>query len=64
MCTGLPIKEKFRKVPSPAHMGPSTTGITNTTVQASQPAIQHHIQLTPHWFPPAPNLPSLPHPSH
>ena len=54
MCTGPPIKQKFRKGPAPTHMGPSATGIINTTVQASQPGIQHHIHLIPLLVPPPP----------
>ena len=58
MCTGPPFKQKSRKLPAPAHMGPSATDITNTTVQASQPATQQHIHLTP------PTGSPLPPPSH
>ena len=56
---GPPSKQKPRKIPTPTHLGLSTTGITNTTVQASQPASQHHIQLTPLLVPPP-----LYHPFH
>ena len=57
MCVQDPTKQKPRKVPASTYMGPSTTGIMNTTVQASQPAIQHHNHLTPLLVPP-------PSPSH
>ena len=46
MCSGPPLKQELGKVPTPAHMGSPITSITNTTMQASQPTIQHHFQLT------------------
>ena len=56
-----PIKHKPWKVPASPHMGPSTSGITNTSVQANQPTIQHHSYLTPLLVPPTlQSLSSLP----
>ena len=52
LCMGPPTKQKSRKVPASAHLGPSTTGIAYTTVPTSQPATQHHNHLTPLLVPP------------
>ena len=56
LCTGPPIKQKPWKVPASPHMGPSTSGITNTSVQANKPTIQLYSFLNPPtWFPPPSN---------
>ena len=47
ICVQDPPQQKPRKVPTPTHLGSSTTGLTNTTVQANQPTSQHHSKLTP-----------------
>ena len=56
--------QRPRKIPTPAHLGSSTTGITNTTVQASQPASQQHIQLTPLLVPPLSPIPPYSSPTN
>ena len=60
--TGPPIKQKPWKVPASPHMGPSTSGITNT-FSTSQPTYHPTSQLLkpPYWFP---TLQLLPHLSH
>ena len=54
LCRGPPTKQKPWKVPASPRMGPSTSGITNTSAQANQPTIQHHNHLNPPTGPPPP----------